>query len=216
MQTNDNDKNSADSVAQNLKTQAQLKALSVAQTVALGHDIRTLRSACKASLSELARAIGRSTGWLSQIERGQTIPTLDDLHRISFALKVPTSLFFGPYEEEVERDTERGIVVRKGSRRTFGHKSHGVTEELLSPSGDTKLQMLRVVLFPGNDIDIVGHCSAQEIVVVISGKLSVRVGDIQYVLSADDTQVFDNATHNCANPSDQPVVFHRIITPPSY
>lgn len=216
MRPTDDEKVSADGVSKNSKTQAQLMAHTVAQKVALGHDIRTLRGACNASLSELARAIGRSTGWLSQIERGQSIPTVDDLHRISDALSVPTSLFFGPYEEEVERDSERGIVVRKGSRRTLGNKSHGVTEELLSPSGDIKLQMLRVVIFPGNDIDIAGHCGAHEIVAVISGKLSVRVGETAYVLNADDTQVFDNATHNCANPFDQPVVFHRIITPPSY
>ena len=45
----------------------------------IGDDIRALRKARGTTLKELAARLDRSVGWLSQLERGQTTPSVRDL-----------------------------------------------------------------------------------------------------------------------------------------
>ena len=45
----------------------------------LGADLRALRKARGLTLSELATTLGRSVGWLSQVERDLSQPSISDL-----------------------------------------------------------------------------------------------------------------------------------------
>ncbi|MEM7239608.1 MAG: helix-turn-helix transcriptional regulator, partial [Pseudomonadota bacterium] len=70
----------------------------------VGADLRALRKARRLTLAELALRVGRSVGWLSQIERELREPTIADLRRLADALDQPLSLFFGETTSpEVER-----------------------------------------------------------------------------------------------------------------
>ena len=80
----------------------------------VGADLRALRKARGLTLSELALKVGRSVGWLSQVERDLAEPAIADLRRLADALDQPLSLFFGPNNAP---DDERGYVVRWNSRR---------------------------------------------------------------------------------------------------
>ena len=51
----------------------------------VGTDLRALRKARGLTLSELALKVGRSVGWLSQIERGLSTPGIADLRRLATA-----------------------------------------------------------------------------------------------------------------------------------
>ena len=63
----------------------------------LGADLRTLRKARGMTLQALADALGRSVGWLSQVERDKSEPSVSDLRDISAALDVPISMLFGHF-----------------------------------------------------------------------------------------------------------------------
>ncbi|WP_337118057.1 helix-turn-helix transcriptional regulator, partial [Staphylococcus aureus] len=56
--------------------------------------IRDLRKHKKISLEALAEQVGRSVGFLSQVERAISKPTVADLTAISEALGVSTSYFY--------------------------------------------------------------------------------------------------------------------------
>eukprot|EP01031_Cornospumella_fuschlensis_P013170 gene13170-16102_t len=56
--------------------------------------IRDLRKHKNLTLGELAARIDRSVGFLSQVERGLSRPTVADLTAISEALGVPTTYFY--------------------------------------------------------------------------------------------------------------------------
>lgn len=56
--------------------------------------IRDLRKHRKVTLNDLAERIGRSVGFLSQVERGLSRPTVADLTAIGEALGVPTTYFY--------------------------------------------------------------------------------------------------------------------------
>ena len=97
---------------------------------ALGNDVRGLRKSRGLTLNELALKIGRSVGFISQVERGLSSPSIDDLRAIAAALDVPTSWFFA---NESQNEDELGLIVRGDSRRVLGTAESGIVEELLSP-----------------------------------------------------------------------------------
>ena len=89
----------------------------------LAGDIRALRKARGLTLSAIADRLGRSVGWLSQVERGLSIPTLADLRAFAETFKVPVTLLL--HEPEVVSEEERGTIVRAGSRRSLGTSESG-------------------------------------------------------------------------------------------
>ena len=58
----------------------------------LGADLRTLRKARGLTLHTLADRLDRSVGWLSQVERDMSVPSITDLRHLARALEVPVSM----------------------------------------------------------------------------------------------------------------------------
>ena len=112
----------------------------------LAHDLRALRKARGLTLAEIGARLKRSVGWLSQVERGMSVPSLADLRAFAELFGVPLSLFFG---HETDTEEERGVVVRSGRRRSLGTSESGLVEELLSPDLGGSFEMLRSVFAPG-------------------------------------------------------------------
>ncbi|MDO4438014.1 MAG: XRE family transcriptional regulator [Eubacteriales bacterium] len=76
----------------------------------LGDIIRSVRKQKRTTLKEISEKSGLSIGYISQIERNQTEPSLSTLRKISQALDVPTYYFMkqveldGEYSEEDDYD----------------------------------------------------------------------------------------------------------------
>ncbi|MDG1102130.1 MAG: helix-turn-helix transcriptional regulator, partial [Ascidiaceihabitans sp.] len=96
----------------------------------LGADLRALRKSRGLTLSDMAESLGRSVGWLSQVERDLSDPSISDLREIAALLGVPISMLF---RHAAAPAHEAGYVVRHGSRRPMGSHTAGLVEELLSP-----------------------------------------------------------------------------------
>ena len=61
----------------------------------LGIDLRTLRKSRGITLVELSKRLGRSVGWLSQVERDISSPNINELCNLAKEFNVPLSIFFG-------------------------------------------------------------------------------------------------------------------------
>ena len=61
----------------------------------LGADLRSLRKSRKMTIKELSTATEKSLGWISQIERDKSQPSIDDLRDLARVLNVPLSILFG-------------------------------------------------------------------------------------------------------------------------
>lgn len=179
----------------------------------VGADLRAIRRARGRTLAELAGAVGRSVGWLSQVERGITAPAVDDLRRLAEALRCPVSLFFGLPDAPPE---ERGYVVRAGHRRPIGTMSGGIVEELLSPDLGGSFQMLRCVMAPGAALPEVLSRGAEEAGFIVSGALDVTIGTMLFHLREGDSFRFSHETVHWRNPGSTPCVTIWIIAPPVY
>ena len=77
----------------------------------LGEQIRNIRKSRDFTLKALAEQTGLSIGYISQIERNLTDPSLSTLRKISAALDVPTYLFMGEAEADNTLTTRKNQVI---------------------------------------------------------------------------------------------------------
>ena len=179
----------------------------------LGADLRTLRKARGLTLSELADRLGRSVGWLSQIERDLSELAIDDLRRIAKVLDVPMSILFGQSSAPAH---EAGLVVRKGARRPIGSNATGLVEELLSPDLTDDFEMVHSTFKPHSQIGETVTRPTQEVGYVISGKLDLEIDGRAFTIHPGDSFRIRGEPHRWSNPYDEPCVAIWVIAPPVY
>ena len=105
--------------------------------------IRDLRKHRKVTLRELADRMGRSVGFLSQVERGISRPTVADLTAIGEALGTPTTYFYS-----LSKPRSVPWVTRPAERRTVYYAA-GITDVLVSPNMRARFSILESHLAPG-------------------------------------------------------------------
>lgn len=110
---------------------------------ALAILIQDLRKHKKYTLKDLADKIGRSVGFLSQVERGLSRPTVADLTAISETLGVPTTYFYS-----LPKPMALPWVTRPDERRTL-YYADGITDIMVSPKMRASFSMLESQLEPG-------------------------------------------------------------------
>ncbi|PWB35167.1 Cro/Cl family transcriptional regulator [Pseudomonas sp. SDI] len=164
--------------------------------------IRDLRKHRGLTLGELASRIDRSVGFLSQVERGLSRPTVADLTAISETLHVPTTYFYN-----VNKPRALDWVTRPGERRTL-YYAGGITDVLASPTLTGGFSMLESHLAPGASSGE-GHLndSSEQGGFVLEGQLSLwREGhDEPITLGPNDSfQLPPNSQFRYANLTDQP------------
>ena len=118
-----------------MNKQEEMAALAI-----LIHDLRKHK---KHTLKELADKIGRSVGFLSQVERGLSQPTVADLTAISETLGVPTTYFYS-----LPKPKQLPWVTRPDERRTL-YLGNGITDILVSPKIRASFSMLESLLEAG-------------------------------------------------------------------
>lgn len=192
---------------------APLRQTSTSTTQLLAHDIRALRKARRLTLAEIALRMGRSVGWLSQVERGLSVPSLADLRAFAEIFSVPISLFFG---HEAESEQEHGVIVRAARRRSLGTSETGLVEELLSPDLGGSFEMLRSVFAPGAELAEATLRQTEEAGYVTSGRFDIEIDGVWHHLGEGDSFRFASKPFRWRNPGDEPAVVIWIVSPPVY
>jgi transcriptional regulator with XRE-family HTH domain len=159
---------------------------------AIGEKLRTLRLKKKMGLVELGRHTGLSPAMLSKIERGRLYPTLPTLLRIAMVFSVGLEFFFAGARERPPCG-----VVRKADRMTFPEKSGAGNvqyhfESLDYAVPERKLNAYKADFLPVPPENLRRHAHAGgEFIYVLSGTLSVHVGDEEHAIGAGDAMYFD-------------------------
>jgi transcriptional regulator with XRE-family HTH domain len=179
----------------------------------LGPDIRALRKSRGMTLQELATALDRSVGWLSQVERGQTTPAIPDLARIAEHFGHTINFFFRSSARDA---TERGLIQRAADRVAIGDLKKGLSEELLSPSLTGSFEMIQSTFAPGAK----GQGAQSEVRedggIVISGQLRLTLDGQSFTLNTGDSFQFKGRSCSWENPGSLPAVVVWVIAPPIY
>jgi XRE family transcriptional regulator, regulator of sulfur utilization len=169
---------------------------------AIGARVRALRDAMSLSLRDLADRSGVSAPMLSQVERGETSPTLAIAARIAAGLDLSLS--------QLLRLDESGAVsiVRGDERRTGGQGGHAY-EILTPPLPGQRAELSRHVLAPGAATGGPGdppmhEPGARETALIERGSVSLFVDGERHELAAGDCVTFDaDLPHHFENDSEK-------------
>jgi transcriptional regulator with XRE-family HTH domain len=174
----------------------------------LGDEIRQLRKVRGITLQQMADAIGKSVGFLSQVERNKTKPSVAALQDISEVLGVHIGWFFQPNLPPAQEE-QQYIVRSKNRRRLFYSELSntnylGLHDHLLSTNlnGELALGISRYEPGASTGDDSYEH-QGEEAGLVLEGQLELTIEEEKYLLEAGDSFSFKSQLkHRYANPSD--------------
>jgi transcriptional regulator with XRE-family HTH domain len=167
----------------------------------IGPRVRALREAMDLSLRDLAERSGVSAPMLSQVERGETSPTLQIASRIAAGLELRLS--------QLLRLDESGTVtiVRAQERRRGGSPERGHAFEVLTaPLPGQRAELSRHTLGPeartGGAGDPPMHePGSREIALVEHGRVVLDIDGDRHELRTGDCVTFDaDLPHHFENP----------------
>jgi transcriptional regulator with XRE-family HTH domain len=184
----------------------------------LGSRLREERERARISQRELARRLGVSASLISQIESGQSKPSVSTLYAIVTELDVSLDDVFRVHEHElsvaaaVGADSEGGVVAGPVVHPTERHVvelDSGVIWERLTSHEHEDVDFLHVIYDVGgssaSDERLMRH-PGREYGYVLSGRLGVRLGFEQHELGPGDSIAFDSTTpHRLWNLGDEAV-----------
>jgi transcriptional regulator with XRE-family HTH domain len=183
----------------------------------IGSRLREERDRVGISQRELARRVGLSSSMISQIESGQSKPSVSTLYGIVTELGVSLDDLFGangssisPNQDGAPPDgaADLGPMVRVEDRHVIDLDS-GVRWERLTSHQHERVDFLHVVYDVGgssaSDLRLMRH-SGREYGVILEGQLGVQLGFDEYELGPGDSIAFDSTQpHRLWNAGDVPV-----------
>jgi transcriptional regulator with XRE-family HTH domain len=177
----------------------------------LGPRIKALREAMDLSLRDLADRSGVSAPMLSQVERGETSPTLQVASKIASGLELRLS--------QLLRLDEDGAVsvVRKSERRKGGQRGHRY-EILTPPLPGQRAELSRHTLAPGAATGGPGdppmhEPGSRETTVIESGAVILVCDGQRHELSAGDCVTFDaDLPHHFENPATDEAALLAVVS----
>jgi transcriptional regulator with XRE-family HTH domain len=178
-----------------------------------GARVRLLRDGLGLSLRDLAERSGVSAPMLSQVERGETSPTLAVASRIASGLDLSLS-------QLLRLDEGDGVaVVRHGQRRLRGSRAQGHRYEVLTPPipgqrAEVSLHQLKPGGATGGPDDPPTHePGSRETTVVTGGSLRLICDGVAHDLEEGDAVTFDaDLPHHFENPGDEDARFFAVVS----
>ncbi|WPE22910.1 XRE family transcriptional regulator [Shinella zoogloeoides] len=167
----------------------------------VGKTLRELRRSRRITIQQLAEGLNRSTGYVSQLERGLSQPTLKDLYAACTIFGVPMSWFVDLEEKQPDAEREKDIVVRSGQRRFMLHR--GARTELLTPQLDSDVEFMMSTFEPGLETEPKNvPTSGAEYGYILKGCLELWVDEEKFELVEGDSYRFNrSSTYRSHNPS---------------
>ena len=184
-----------------------------AMSDSLGRDLRVLRKSRGLTLTEVSERVGRSVGWLSQVERDISEPSMEELDALAGTLGVSVGSFFG---KGPTAPREEGRVVRKDARRPLSARVPGLVEELLSPDLTDDFEVVHSTFLPGAERAEDIRRETQEVGYVVTGELELTLEGKTFTLTPGDAFRIRGEPFRWANRSTEPCVVIWVIAPPVY
>jgi transcriptional regulator with XRE-family HTH domain len=180
---------------------------------ALGPRIRALREAMDLSLRDLAARCGVSAPMLSQVERGETSPTLHVAERIAAGLELRLSQLLR-LDEDGAVSIVRADERRKGPRERRGHSYEILTPPLPGQRAELSRHTLASGAVTGGPGDPPMHePGSRETALVESGVLRLVCDGRTHELEAGDCVTFDaDLPHHFENPGDDEAVLLAVVS----
>lgn len=177
----------------------------------LGPNLRAIRLARGRTLAQVAQSAGISESWLSQIERGNSVPSIAILHNLASAL----GLAFHDLFQSPARSQLRPLTQDERPRINWGEG--GAYKTLVTNRPDTAVDVFVGHFPPGSSTGSkYRHGDASEVLLVLSGTVVVSVGAQEFTMSAGSSLEYRTSTpHQAQNVSDSEASVLWIVSPPT-
>lgn len=178
--------------------------------VPIGRRVRALREAQGLSLRDLAARCGVSAPMLSQVERGDTSPTLAVAGKIASGLGLTLSGLL-----RLDEAPSVAVVRRKdrAAHRRNGHRYEELTPNAPGERASVTLHSLKAGARTGGHGPPLHAPGSRETAVVQHGRLVLVLGQERYALEEDDAVTFDaDLPHHFENPGRGEAIFFAVVT----
>lgn len=164
----------------------------------IAQNLRELRTERGLSLGKLAAQCDVSKVMLSQIEKGDSNPTINTLMKISKGLGVPYSLLLE------QRVPEATVVRRAQASVQPDNDDHYRIHGYFNVAENRDFELFAGEFDPGCDHVSEGHrANSREYVYLFEGRLELVLGDETFALDAGDMVGFDSSRrHEYRNVGD--------------
>jgi transcriptional regulator with XRE-family HTH domain len=174
----------------------------------LGKRLRATRKERGLTLAQLGQQVGLSVSYLSQIERGATMPSLPKLTAVARALAVDVRDFF-------EEEGCPQCVVRSNQGTTLRSTDDLIVELLSADPLGKSILPYQVKCQPGASCERPSTYPGEECGLVLKGQLTVTVGDETIVLKAGDSIHYQRHQHHSwRNEGDEECIVIWAASPP--
>ena len=177
---------------------------------AVGPRVRALREAMSLSLRDLADRSGVSAQMLSQVERGETSPTLAVAAKIASGLELTLS-------QLLRLDEGQHVAISRAAERRSSRRGGHLIEELTPPlpgqRADVSLHVLEPGATTGGASDPPMHePGSRETAIVLAGELSLVIEGERHELKEGDSVTFDaDLPHHVENLGTEPTRLIAVI-----
>ncbi len=160
----------------------------------IGEKLRTLRLRKSMGLVELSKHTGLSAALLSKLERGKLFPTLPTLLRIAMVYSVGLEHFFTD-----ERKRRVVSIVRREDRVRFPERPGTQEVPYFFESLDYKANDRKLSAYVAEFQEIPAEKAKAhqhpgvEMLYLMKGSLTIKVGSEEFQLEAEDAIYFDSA-----------------------
>ena len=183
----------------------------VVERADVGPRVRSLREAMDLSLRDLAERCGVSAPMLSQVERGETSPTLAVAAKIAAGLELTLS-------QLLRLDESDGVTVVRAGDRLAGGRGNGHRYEVLTPAlpgqrAEVSLHTLAAKAATGGPGDPPMHePGSRETAIVLCGRTTLVCDGVAHELAEGDAVTFDaDLPHHFENPGRGEAQFMSVI-----
>lgn len=151
----------------------------------IAENLRRLRTERNLSFGALSSLCGVSKVMLSQLEKGDTSPTINTIWKIANGLKVP-------YTALLEQQAVTAEVLKKADLAVLhGDDAHYRIFCYYTNAPDRNFELFQMEMDPGHSYESIGHPEkAQEFIMVFAGCLELTVNGCTHTLHPDDAVSF--------------------------
>lgn len=169
----------------------------------IAFNLKELRTERNLTLGQLAKISGISKAMLSEIEKGNSNPTINTIWKIADGLNVPYTRLM----EGIEKET---TIVRKADAVMQTSENHHYRVYCYFKNSPLRNFELFYVELDAHSSNVsIGHpAKSQEYIYVMQGKLELATEIDHYLLNQGDSLMFDSSIqHKYTNPDDTLLTF---------
>lgn len=155
----------------------------------LGQKIRITRESKGISLRKLAKEIGVSPSFISQVEQSKARPSIISLGKIAEVLGVNSSYLMG---EESEAYSPIETVSEMKNRFALTDLHNVVIKRLVPENINNSLEPTLLSLAPGASSEAMSYPQGEDFLLVLSGEIEITLDDKPYVLREGDNIYFSS------------------------